>query len=134
MDSHVCGTGRDAVPHELREAWLCSWRRGNLHKRTELMSFTARVKDGKIFEATEELDENGIRTFDAQTLEPGKIYGGYLYNTTPTSEPNTFRYKDRARATYRSNELELLPLPVMLKKERRRLRGKVLLTYPRSRT
>jgi hypothetical protein len=34
------------------------------------MSFTANVKQtGKIFEATGELDKNGIRAFDAQTLE-----------------------------------------------------------------
>ena len=33
------------------------------------MSFTAKVKEtGKIFEATDELGENGIRAWDAQTL------------------------------------------------------------------
>jgi hypothetical protein len=80
------------------------------------MSFTARVKQtGKIFEATDELDKNGIRAFDAQTLEDRKLYSGYLYDTEPTNDPTKFRYRSRTAETFTTDELELLPLPVVLK-------------------
>jgi hypothetical protein len=85
------------------------------------MSFTAKVKQtGRIFEALDELDKNGIiRAFDAQKLEDGKLYSGYLYDTDATSEPAKFRYRSRATATFKADELELLPLPVLLKGTRR---------------
>lgn len=85
------------------------------------MSFTAKVeKTGKIFEATDELDENGIRTFDAQTKEDGKSYSGYLYDAEPTNDPSKFRYKSRTEATFGADELELTLLPVTLKGIRKR--------------
>jgi len=85
------------------------------------MSFTAKVKNtGKIFEATEELDNNGVRAFDAQTLEDGKLYRGYLYDSEPTNDPHKFRYRSRTEATLGAGELERLPLPVTLKGIRKR--------------
>ncbi len=80
------------------------------------MSFTARVKEtGKIFEATAESDETGIRVFDAHSLQDGRFYRGYLYDTEPTNDPTKFRYTNRTAATFRAIELERLPLPVTLR-------------------
>jgi hypothetical protein len=85
------------------------------------MSFTAKVKEtGKVFEATDELGENGIRAWDAQTLEDGKLYKGYLYDTQPTKDSAEFKYRDRMEATFRADELEQLPLPVTLRDRRKR--------------
>lgn len=85
------------------------------------MSFTAKVKEtGKIFEATDELGENGIRAWDAQALEDGKLYKGYLYDTQPTNNPAEFKYQGRMEATFRADELEQLPLPVTLGGRRKR--------------
>ena len=85
------------------------------------MSFTARVKETeKIFEALDLLDEKGVRAFDANTLEDGKLYKGLLYDTEPTNDPAKFRYRTRTEATFRADELERLPLPVLLKPMRKR--------------
>jgi hypothetical protein len=84
------------------------------------MSFTAKVKEtGKIFEATDELDENGNRAFDAHSLVGGKSYKRFLYDTEPTTSENTFRYRNRKEATFRADEVEQLPLPVTLKAVRK---------------
>jgi hypothetical protein len=69
----------------------------------------------EIFEATEELGNNGVRAFDTQTLEDGKLYRGYLFDTEPTNDPQKFRYRNRTEATLGAGELEQLPLPVTLK-------------------
>jgi hypothetical protein len=80
------------------------------------MSFTTKVKEtGKIFEATDELDENGNRAFDAHSLVHGKSYKGFLYDTERTNVENTFRYRSRKAATFKADELEQLRLPVTLK-------------------
>jgi hypothetical protein len=80
------------------------------------MAFTAKVKQtGKIFEATDELDKNGDRTFDAQSLADGKSYKGFLYDTQPTDDPAKFRYKSRTEATFKAEEIERMPLPLTLK-------------------
>ena len=85
------------------------------------MSFTARVKTtGKIFEATDELGENGIRAWDANTLEDGKAYKGYLYDTQPTGDPTEFKFRGRIEATFKADELEQLRLPVALRDRRKR--------------
>ncbi len=85
------------------------------------MSFTARVrKTGKIFEAINELDTDGSRRWNAQTLEDGKSYWGYLYDTQPTNDPAEFKYRGRMEASFRADELEQLPLPVMLRDRRKR--------------
>jgi hypothetical protein len=85
------------------------------------MSFTAKVKKtGKIFEATDELGENDIRAWDAKALEEGKRYKGYLYDTQPTDDPAEFKYRGRIEKTFDADELEQLPLPVVLRDRRKR--------------
>ena len=84
------------------------------------MSFTARVKKtGQIFDAVDELDDNGNRVFDAHRLESGRKYGGYLYEVQATNDPSVFAYtRDRTKAAFDAEEIEQLRPPVKLKDRR----------------
>jgi hypothetical protein len=55
------------------------------------MSFQAKVKEtGQLFVATNELDKDGAWNKDAQKLEKGKSYIGYLFSGK-SDEPGTLR-------------------------------------------
>jgi hypothetical protein len=78
------------------------------------MSFQAKVKEtGQLFVATNVI-KDGAWSKDAQKLEKGKSYVGYLFSSryNPSSEPGTFGKP--TCAVFESDALEKLSVHVKL--------------------
>lgn len=75
------------------------------------MSFTAKVKEtGQLFQATNEMGQNGALGKDAHTLEKDKSYAGHLFlDSQPGSSPRV-QFTKATWGVFREEELENFPV------------------------